>query len=163
MQASESVHLRLLQFLAGSSYGGDIAVGAMTILTSVMQFAHAAAAGHRVRAHSRSLSYNFGAKNVERVRERRSVVLLTVCLIVLRARSGLLVDALARACLPRIFTPDAELIDFTGARAAHLLRGAWSLFGIQQRLPDDVRLHRQARVCSIIVAVHAQIRPAASR
>lgn len=46
MQASESV----ISVCFNSSllkYGGDIAVGAMTILSSVMQFAHAAPAGYR--------------------------------------------------------------------------------------------------------------------
>ena len=46
MQASESV-ISVCFNASLLKYGGDIAVGAMTILSSVMQFAHAAAAGHR--------------------------------------------------------------------------------------------------------------------
>ena len=46
MQASESV-ISVCFNASLLKYGGDIAVGAMTILSSVMQFAHPAAAGHR--------------------------------------------------------------------------------------------------------------------
>lgn len=48
-------------------YGGDIAVGAMTILTSVMQFAMLPLQGLGQGAQP-ILSYNYGAKNVDRVR-----------------------------------------------------------------------------------------------
>lgn len=60
MQASESV----ISVCFNSSllkYGGDIAVGAMTILTSVMQFAMLLLQGVAQGAQP-ILSYNFGAK-----------------------------------------------------------------------------------------------------
>ena len=78
MQASESV----ISVCFNSSllkYGGDIAVGAMTILTSVMQFAMLPLQGIAQGAQPIT-SYNYGANNTERVKKTFRV-LLTVSLI----------------------------------------------------------------------------------
>ena len=67
MQASESV----ISVCFNSSllkYGGDIAVGAMTILTSVMMFAMLTLQGIGMGAQP-ILSYNYGARNEQRVRK----------------------------------------------------------------------------------------------
>lgn len=66
MQASESV----ISVCFNSSllkYGGDLAVGAMTILTSVMQFAMLPLQGFGQGAQP-IISYNYGAKDPERVK-----------------------------------------------------------------------------------------------
>ena len=78
MQSSESV----IQVCFNSSllkYGGDIAVGAMTILTSVMQFAMLPLQGLGQGAQP-IISYNYGAKNKERV-QKTFKLLLKVSLI----------------------------------------------------------------------------------
>ena len=67
MQASESI----ISVCFNSSllkYGGDIAVGAMTILTSVMQFAMLPLQGLGQGAQP-ILSFNYGAKNAERIKK----------------------------------------------------------------------------------------------
>ena len=67
MQASESV----ISVCFNSSllkYGGDIAVGAMTILTSVMQFAMLPLQGIGQGAQP-IMSYNYGARNPDRVKK----------------------------------------------------------------------------------------------
>ena len=67
MQSTESI----ISVCFNSSllkYGGDIAVGAMTILTSVMQFAMLPLQCLAQGAQPIS-SYNFGAKNASRVKE----------------------------------------------------------------------------------------------
>ena len=67
MQASESI----VAVCFNSSllrYGGDIAVGTMTILTSVMQFAMLPLQGIAQGSQPIS-SYNYGAKNADRVKE----------------------------------------------------------------------------------------------
>ena len=64
MQASESI----ISVCFNSSllkYGGDVAVGAMTILTSVMQFAMLPLQGLGQGAQP-IMSYNYGAKNTDR-------------------------------------------------------------------------------------------------
>lgn len=78
MQSSESV----IQVCFNSSllkYGGDIAVGAMTILTSVMQFAMLPLQGLGQGAQP-IISYNYGAKNKKRV-QKTFKLLLKVSLI----------------------------------------------------------------------------------
>ena len=70
MQSSESI----VTVCFNSSllrYGGDIAVGAMTILTSVMQFAMLPLQGIAQGAQPIS-SYNYGAKNADRVKKNFS-------------------------------------------------------------------------------------------
>jgi putative MATE family efflux protein len=73
MQASESI----ISVCFNSSllkYGGDIAVGAMTILTSVMQFAMLPLQGLGQGAQP-IMSYNYGAKNNDRVRKTFQLLL----------------------------------------------------------------------------------------
>ncbi|MBQ4112427.1 MAG: MATE family efflux transporter [Clostridia bacterium] len=125
MQASESV----ISVCFNSSlleYGGDIAVGAMTILTGVMQFAMLPAQGIAQGAQP-ILSYNYGAKNTARVRQTYRI-LLRVCLIY-----SVTVWA-AVMLFPRlfvsIFTPDAALVDFA-SKALRIYFGGMVLFGIQ--------------------------------
>lgn len=70
MQSSESI----ISVCFNSSllkYGGDIAVGAMTILSSVMQFAMMPLSGISQGAQP-ILSYNFGAKTHPALRKRSS-------------------------------------------------------------------------------------------
>ena len=94
------------------------------------------------------LSYNYGAKNVERVRKTFRV-LLTVCLTY-----SALIWAFVMLC-PRvfagIFTPDAELIEFTG-RALRIYCAVLAIFGIQRACQITFVSIGKA-VCSIIVAV----------
>ena len=125
MQASESV----ISVCFNSSllkYGGDIAVGSMTILTSVMQFAMMPLQGLGQGAQPIT-SYNYGAGNAGRVK-RIFRLLLTVSLAYSVTLWALIMT------FPRlfagIFTPDAALLDFTG-RALRIYCGAMLLFGIQ--------------------------------
>lgn len=125
MQASESV----ISVCFNSSllhYGGDIAVGAMTILTSVMQFAMLPLQGIAQGAQPIT-SYNYGARNAERVKTAFRLLLAT-CLIYSIALWGLVM--LFPKLFVSIFTPDATLLNF----AAPMLRiyfGGMCLFGIQ--------------------------------
>ena len=125
MQASESI----VTVCFNSSllrYGGDIAVGAMTILTSVMQFAMLPLQGIAQGAQPIS-SYNYGAKNTNRVKKTFRLLLMT-CL----SYSALLWAAVQ--LIPRvfvsIFTADASLINFT-APMLRIYLGGLFLFGIQ--------------------------------
>lgn len=75
MQASESV-ISVCFNTSLLKYGGDLAVGAMTILTSVMQFAMLPLQGLGQGAQP-IISYNYGAGNSNRV--RRAYRLLLTC------------------------------------------------------------------------------------
>ena len=75
MQSTESI----ISMCFNSSllkYGGDVAVGAMTILTSVMQFAMLPLQGVAQGAQPIT-SYNFGAKNSARVKKSFQLLLIT--------------------------------------------------------------------------------------
>jgi len=125
MQASESV----ISVCFNSSllkYGGDIAVGAMTILTSVMQFAMLPAQGIAQGAQP-ILSYNYGAKNAVRVKQTYKL-LLTICL----AYSVTVWSAvmLFPKAFVSIFTPDEALVGFA-SKALRIYFAGMVLFGIQ--------------------------------
>lgn len=125
MQASESVifvcfNASLLR------YGGDLAVGAMTILTSVMQFALLPIQGVAQGAQPIT-SYNYGAQNPARV---KAVVflLIKVCLTYSLILWGLIM-VFPRA-FAGMFTPDPTLLDFT-AKALRIYCGGLGIFGLQ--------------------------------
>ncbi|MEI3246091.1 MAG: MATE family efflux transporter [Lachnospiraceae bacterium] len=125
MQASESV----ISVCFNSSllkYGGDIAVGAMTILTSAMQFAMLPLQGLGQGAQP-ILSYNFGAKNVDRVRATFKL-LLKVSLAYSTVMWALVM--LFPGAFASIFTSETELLSFT-AHALRIYLACILLFGIQ--------------------------------
>lgn len=150
MQSTESV----ISVCFNSSllkYGGDIAVGAMTILTSVMQFAMLPMQGVAQGAQP-ILSYNYGAKNAARVKKAFGILLRT-CLtysVVLWA-----VIELVPGIFVSIFTPDAALREFA-APALRVYMGGILLFGIQIACQMAFTSLGKA-VNSIIVAVVRKI------
>jgi len=125
MQASESV----ISVCFNSSllhYGGDIAVGAMTILTSVMQFAMLPPQGIAQGAQP-ILSYNYGAKNVDRV--KNTYKLLLKCCLTYSTIIWLFV-MLFPSLFVSIFTPEPSLIEFA-SKALRVYFSGMVLFGIQ--------------------------------
>lgn len=125
MQASESV----ISVCFNSSllkYGGDVAVGAMTILTSVMQFAMLPLQGLGQGAQP-IMSYNYGAKNPNRVKGAFFLLLKAslVYSIILWAFIMIFPQVFAG-----IFTTDAALLAFT-KKALRIYLAAMFLFGIQ--------------------------------
>ena len=125
MQASESV----ISVCFNSSllkYGGDIAVGAMTILISVMQFAMLPLQGLGLGAQP-IISYNYGAGNKERVKKA-----FWLLLKVDFAYSTLLWAAVMffPGAFAAMFSPDPVLIDFTRT-ALRIYVAVLFLFGIQ--------------------------------
>lgn len=90
-------------------YGGDLAVGAMTILYSVMQFSLLPLMG-LTQGSQPIISYNYGALNLDRI-EKTFKLLLTSCLVY-----SSLIWAISMICpqiFIKIFTGDKELIDFS--------------------------------------------------
>lgn len=125
MQASESV-ISVCFNSSLLSYGGDIAVGAMTILTSVMQFALLPLQGIAQGAQP-ILGYNYGAKNTDRVRKTYRILLVT-CLTYSLVIWGLVL--LFPRAFASVFTPDPALLDFT-SRVLPIYFFGVGLFGIQ--------------------------------
>lgn len=146
MQASESVifvcfNASLLE------YGGDIAVGAMTILSSVMQFAMLPLTGLGQGAQPIS-SYNYGAGNTQRV--KKTFKLLLIASMVYSTLLWLAVMLFPRV-FASMFTPDPALLDFT-SKTMRLFFAVLFMFGIQMACQSTfVSLGKAGS--SIIVAV----------
>lgn len=108
MQSTESV----LQVCFNTSllkYGGNVAVGSMTIMSSIMQFSMMPLQG-LTQGMQPIVSYNYGAKNVERVKKAFKVTLISSLLFstLIWAFAMFFPQVLAMA-----FTSDKELIEFT--------------------------------------------------
>ena len=107
-------------------YGGDLAVGAMTILTSVMQFSNLPLQGLTQGAQP-ILSYNYGACKADRVRRT-----FRYQLIVAVTFSTLLWAAvqLFPTVFIHIFNDDPNLVEI-GKRALRIYMAVSCIFGIQ--------------------------------
>ncbi len=125
MQASESA----ISICFNSSllkYGGDTAVGAMTILTSVMQFAMLPLQGLGQGAQP-IISYNYGAKNAQRVKSAFKLLLITdLCYSFILWFAVMLFPGAFAA----MFTSEQALMDFTRS-ALRIYMAAAFIFGIQ--------------------------------
>ena len=125
MQSSESI----ISICFNSSllkYGGDIAVGAMTILTSAMQFAMLPLQGLGQGAQP-IISYNYGARNAERV--KGAFGLLLKASLIYSTLIWLFVQVVPQV-FAGMFTSDAELLSFT-SRALRIYMACVFMFGIQ--------------------------------
>ena len=146
MQASESI----ISICFNSSlqrYGGDIAVGAMTILTSVMQFAMLPLQGLGQGAQP-IISYNYGARNEKRVKSAFRL-LLKVSLFYSLLLWGLVM--LFPRAFAGMFTSDGTLMNFTET-ALRVYMAALFIFGIQMACQMTFMSIGNAKA-SILVAV----------
>ena len=146
MQASESV-ISICFNRSLQNYGGDIAVGAMTILTSVMQFAMLPLQGLGQGAQP-IISYNYGAGNADRVRSAYKLLL----------KANLCYSTLLWLCVmlfPQIFagmfTNEEALLEFTKP-ALRIYMACMLLFGIQMACQMTFTSLGNAKA-SILVAV----------
>lgn len=146
MQSSESV----ISVCFNSSllkYGGDIAVGAMTILTSVMQFAMLPLQGLGQGAQP-IISYNYGAGNKERV--KGAFWLLLKCSMFYSVLFWAVVMLFPQMFVG-MFTSDAVLAAFT-RDALKIYMAVVGLFGIQMACQITFGALGNAKA-SILVAV----------
>ena len=146
MQASESV-ISVCFNSSLQKYGGDIAVGAMTILTSVMQFAMLPLQGLGQGAQPIT-SYCYGAGDSGRVRAAFKLLLkasmaysVLLWLLVMLFPGG----------FAAMFTSDANLMEYTRT-ALRIYMGSMFLFGIQMACQMTFNALGKAAE-SIIVAV----------
>lgn len=146
MQSSESV----ISICFNSSllkYGGDIAVGAMTILTSVMQFAMLPLQGLGQGAQP-IISYNYGAGNPKRVKAAFKLLLkLSVCYSV----ALWLFVMIFPGVFASMFTSEPQLLEFTKT-ALRIYVACLFLFGIQIACQSTFTAIGNAKA-SIVVAV----------
>ena len=107
-------------------YGGDLAVGAMTILSSIMQFSFLPIMGLTQGAQP-IISYNYGANNLNRVKSAFKILLIS-CL----SFSFLMwvISEFFPYIFVRIFTSDEELINYA-IWALKIYMAASLIFGAQ--------------------------------
>lgn len=150
MQATESVVLISLNNKL-SMYGGDLAVGAMTIMSSIMQIITLPLMGLSQGAQP-IISYNFGANNLERVKKTFKL-LLTCCLIYTITMWGSLM--LFPEVFVSIFNNKRELVDIT-SWSIKIFFGGIFMFGAQIACQQTFLALGQAKI-SLVMALLRKI------
>ncbi len=105
MQFTESI-LAVVFNTSLQKYGGDLSVGTMTILTSVMQFSMMPLVG-LTQGSQPIISYNFGANNLERVRDTFKLLLASALTYSTLLWLAIMIKP---SMFARIFTTDPALI-----------------------------------------------------
>ena len=125
MQATESV----INICFNSSllkYGGDVAVGAMTVLSTVMQFSMLPLQGLTQGAQPIT-SYNYGAGNPDRVKQSFRLLLIS-CFVYSMLLWSLVMIMPDKFVL--MFNSDPELVSY-GSWAMRIYFAVLGIFGIQ--------------------------------
>lgn len=125
MQSTESI-LSICFNTSLLKYGGDIAVGSMTILSSLMGFAMMPLNGFTQGAQP-IISYNFGAKLPDRCKQAFKILFIT-CIVYSVTFWALIM--LFPTTFIKVFTEDAQLIEYA-SWAVRIYMGVICMFGIQ--------------------------------
>ena len=150
MQSTES----LLSVVLNTSllkYGGDVAVGAYTVIASIMQVINLPLQGLTQGAQPIT-SFNYGAGNMDRV--RKSVRLLLTCCLTYSCLFWLCVMLIPQVFIG-IFSSDPELMD-TAVWAARIFLFGCFAFGAQTGFQQSFLALGQAKV-SLLLALLRKI------
>ena len=150
MQSTES----LLSVVLNTSllkYGGDVAVGAYTVIASIMQVINLPLQGLTQGAQPIT-SFNYGAGNVDRV--RKSVRLLLTCCLTYSCLFWLCMMLIPQVFIG-IFSSDPELMD-TAVWAARIFLFGCFAFGAQTGFQQSFLALGQAKV-SLLLALLRKI------
>lgn len=133
-------------------YGGDIAVGAMTVITSVSQLATLPLQG-LCQGGQPVISFNFGAGEKDRVKEAfRFQLTLCVSYVVI----FWLVMMLVPGAVVSIFTSDAALIEYTTWALRIYMAGIFA-FGVQICCQQSFMALGQAKVSLLLACLRKLI------
>ena len=133
-------------------YGGDVAVGAMTVLTSINQLVSMPLSGI-CQGGQPLISFNYGAKKYDRVKEAflcqffACVGYTTVFWILLMVAPGFFAG---------IFTSDAALVEYTSWALRIFLVGAFSV-GFQISCQQTFVALGQAKICLFMACLRKLI------
>lgn len=125
MQATESA-INIVLNRGLQTYGGDLYVGSMTILQSVMQLFVIPIQGF-TQGVQPIISFNFGARKFDRV--KKTYTLAIICSIAV-ATVFCILAVTCPTTLAGIFTSDRDLIALVGKVMPIFMSGIW-IFGIQ--------------------------------
>ncbi len=129
-------------------YGGDIAVGAMTVITSVSQLATLPLQG-LCQGGQPVISFNFGAGEKDRVKDAfRFQLILCVSYVVI----FWLVMMLVPGAVASIFTSDAALIEYTTWALRIYMAGIFA-FGVQICCQQSFMALGQAKVSLLLACL----------
>ncbi len=133
------------------AYGGDLYVGSLTIMQSVMQIFSAPISGF-TQGISPVISYNYGAGNFARVKEvYRWMIGVCFVFMVLATTSTILCPEWYAS----FFTEDAELIALVGKTMPVFMFGML-IFGLQNGIQPTFLALGQAKI-SLFIAVFRKI------
>ena len=135
-----------------SRYGGDLAVGAMTIITSVNQLVTMPCSG-LLQGAQPIISFNFGAGNKERVKQTFRLA-LTIC--VSFTTLFFLLCMFAPGLLSGIFTSDQELVNYTGWAMRIYMAGIFSI-GFQLTCQQSFMALGQAKISLLMACLRKLI------
>ncbi len=148
MSATESV-LNIAFNASLSRYGGDVAVGAMTILSSIMQLQFMPTQGLSQGAQP-ILSYNYGAKKTERVKQTYRLLLL--CCFLYTMVFWALVQLFPGAFV-RLFNSNSPELYETTTWALRVYLAVSGLFGIQMAAQQTFVSLGQAKISLFIACL----------
>ena len=150
MQSTESI-LVLCFNSSLLKYGGDLAVGAMTILSSIMQFAMLPLQG-LTQGGQPIISYNYGAQKFDRIKQ--AFRLQTICCFTYAAVIWLIAELMPS--LPvSIFTNDPQLAEIS-QWALRIYMACIMLMGIQVSCQQTFIAFGNAKA-SVFLAVFRKI------
>ena len=139
MQSTESLVTVVLN-TGMQTYGGDLYVGSITIIQSIMQMIVMPTQGI-TQGVQPIMSYNYGAKNYRRVRQTFKRLLAVTMAVTC---SAFVMVALIPGVLARIFTPEQELIQLVSRVMPLFFGGIWA-FGAQMACQSTFMALGQAR------------------
>lgn len=132
-------------------YGGNLHIGAMTIILSVMQLIIIPISGF-TQGTQPIVSYNFGANKKERVQEALKYIIGVSMLI---STIACISAVFFPSFYARLFTVDADLIALVDARMPIFMAGIW-IFGVQMACQSVFVALGEAKV-SLFLAILRKI------
>lgn len=132
-------------------YGGDLYVATVTVMQSVMQMVVMPVQGI-TQGVQPIMSYNFGARNYQRVRQVFRLLLRTTLTLTVTA---FLIVSLFPKPLALIFNDDRELVDLVGRVMPIFFGGIWA-FGAQMACQCAFMAMGQAKT-SLLIALLRKI------
>ena len=148
MSATESI-LNIAFNSSVSKYGGDVAVGAMTILSSIMQLQFMPTQGLAQGAQP-IISYNYGAKNMERVKKTYHLLFIA-CTAYTLIFWG--VVQLMPEMFVQIFNKSSQELIETTTWALRIYLAVSGLFGIQMAVQQTFVSLGQAKLSLLIACL----------
>lgn len=146
MQSTESLVLISMNNKL-QMYGGDLAVGAMTIMSSIMQIVTLPLMGLSQGAQP-IISYNFGAKNIDRVKKTFKLLLISCLIYTFTMWISLMIFP---EIFVSIFNNKQELIEIT-SWSMRIFFGGIFMFGAQIACQQTFLALGQAKI-SLIMAL----------